>query len=75
MPQLPPKRPKAPDKDIDKYVKKAWDAGWRCVLRRSNYIQCYPPDGGEPVTVKCTPSEGRYLKNLRGAFKRAGLDL
>jgi hypothetical protein len=72
---IPAKRPKARRKDLDKLVKKAWDAGWRCVERRSNYIQCYPPNGDPPVTVKSTPSEGRYEKNLRAAFRRAGLDV
>lgn len=75
MPDRPAKRPKARDKDLDKLVKRAWDAGWTCVGRRSNYILCYPPGDGAPVVVKCTPSEGRYLKNLRRAFERAGLEL
>jgi hypothetical protein len=75
MPQPPPKRPKAREKDLDKLVKQAWDAGWRCEERRSNYIFCYPPGDSPPVVVKCIPSEGRYLKNLRAAFKRAGLEL
>lgn len=71
----PPNRPKAREKDLDKLVKKAWDAGWVCVERRSNYILCYPPDETQgPVVVKCTPSDRRYLKNLRAAFARKGLD-
>lgn len=70
-----PSRPKASNKDLDKYVQKAWSAGWHCVRRRSNYIQCYPPNGDPPVTVKSTPSGNRYEKNLRAAFKRAGLDV
>ncbi len=72
----PPKRPKARQKDLDKLVKKAWEAGWRCERRKSNYVLCYPPGEDQgPVVVKCTPSEGRYLKNLRAAFERAGLEL
>jgi hypothetical protein len=76
MPDRPKTRPKAREKDLDKLVKKAWDAGWTCVERKSNYILCYPPDRNQgPVVVKCTPSEGRYLKNVRAAFGRAGLEL
>ena len=75
MANPPPKRPRARNKDLDKMVKLAWDAGWRCELRRSNYILCYPPGDGPPVIVKSTPSEARYPKNLRAQFKRAGLDL
>jgi hypothetical protein len=76
MPDRPKSRPKAREKDLDKLVKKAWDAGWVCVERKSNYILCYPPDKTQgPVVVKCTPSESRYLKNLRKAFERGGLKL
>lgn len=71
----PPKRPQARRKDLDQLVKRAWDAGWRCERRKSNYIACFPPDGGAPVIVKSTPSGSRYLKNLRKAFERAGLEL
>jgi hypothetical protein len=70
----PPKRPRAREKDLDKIVKKAWDAGWRC-MRKSNYIYCYPPSGEGPVVVKSTPSSSRYLKNLEKTFERAGLKL
>jgi hypothetical protein len=76
MPARPAKRPRAREKDLDKLVKKAWDAGWCCIERKSNYILCYPPDGDQgPVVVKCTPSGSRYLKKVRAAFARAGLAL
>lgn len=70
-----PRRPRAREKDLDKLVKQAWDAGWRCERRKSNYISCYPPDGGAPVVVKCTPSGSHYLRNIRQMFRRAGLDI
>jgi hypothetical protein len=72
--QPPPKRPIHQDKDLDKLVKQAWKAGWRCV-RKNNYIYCYPPGDGPPVLVKSTPSSSRYPRNLKQAFRRAGLDL
>ena len=75
MPTAPPKRPVHQDKDLDRLVKKAWNAEWRCV-RKKNYIYCYPPSGKEgPVVVKSTPSGSYYLKNLEKTFERAGLDL
>jgi hypothetical protein len=75
MTDRPANRPRAREKDLDKLVKKAWEAGWRCERRSSNYIFCYPPGDGAPVVVKSTPSGSRYLENLRLRFKRAGLDL
>jgi len=69
-----PKRPRAREKDLDKMVKQAWDAGWRCVRKR-NYIYCYPPSGDGFVVVKSTPSGSRYRKNLEKQFERAGLEL
>jgi hypothetical protein len=70
----PPKRPVHQDKDLDKLVKKAWKAGWRCV-RKGNYIYCYPPDGSRFIAVKSTPSGSHYLKNLEKEFERKGLKL
>jgi hypothetical protein len=70
----PLKRPIHQDKDLDKLVKKAWRANWRCV-RKGNYIYCYPPSGEGPVQVKSTPSSSRYPKNLEKTFERAGLKL
>jgi hypothetical protein len=75
MANPPPRRPRAREKDLDKMVKRVWDAGWRCERRSSNYIFCYPPMDGPPVVVKSTPSGSRYRENLRLQFKRAGLDL
>jgi hypothetical protein len=69
-----PKRPKHQQKDLDRIVKKAWDAGWRCA-RKGNYIYCYPPSGDRFVVVASTPSGSRYLKNLEKKFERAGLEL
>lgn len=71
----PQKRPIHQDKDLDKLVKKAWNAGWHCVRKKSNYIYCYPPSGEASVVVKSTPSGSRYLKNLEKMFERAGLEL
>jgi hypothetical protein len=83
-PQLHPKRvanpsakcPKAKDKDIRPLVKAAWDAGWWCEVKRTNYIECWPPGGGKFVQVPSTPhTKGHRLKNLRQEFRRAGLDV
>jgi hypothetical protein len=58
-PQLHPKRvanpsakcPKAKDKDIRPLVKAAWDAGWWCEVKRTNYIECWPP--GAASSCRC----------------------
>jgi hypothetical protein len=56
-------------------IQAAWDAGWWCDQRRKGYIQCYPPDDGEVVTVPATPGGGRTLQNLTARFRRSGLDV
>ena len=56
-PDLHPKRrenpdatcPRHPDKDIRRVVQAAWDAGWWCERKRTNYIVCRPPGGRKPV--------------------------
>jgi predicted RNase H-like nuclease len=68
-------RPRHSKKDYDALVAAAWDAGWWCETRGSNYIACYPPDGSAFVMVPSTPSSQRTLRNLRSRFKRAGLDV
>jgi hypothetical protein len=73
MPPVP-KRPVHQDKDLDKLVKKAWKAGWRCA-RKGNYIYCYPPEGGRFVVVKSTPSGRYYITVLEREFRQRGLDL
>lgn len=76
-------RPKACQKDYDKLVKVAWDAGWRCVRKPNGYVQCFPPPGSPPprpgdpyfVQVPCTPSKQGTLNITKRKFRRFGLDL
>lgn len=82
-PKLHPKRlahhdakcPRASKKEYRPLVKAAWNAGWWCEKRGSNYIHCYPPDDGEVVIVKSTPSGSRTLENTKARFRRSGLDV
>lgn len=69
------KRPKAKDKENDKLVKAAWDAGWWCVMAKKGYIHCKPPDRGEMVVVESTPSDHHSWKNTRGRLRRGGLNV
>ena len=67
------RRPRHSKKDYDALVQAAWDAGWWCETRQSNYIGCYPPDGGSFVMIPSTPSSQRTLTRLKARLKRAGL--
>ena len=68
--------PKHPDKDIRKLVRDAWDAGWWVERASNNYLKCYPPGDAKMVSVPSTPhTKGRRLDNLRGEFRKSGLDV
>jgi len=68
--------PKHTKKDYHALVKSAWDAGWWCVRKKTNYIHCYPPDDGRVVIVPSTPnSRGNRLNNLKAEFADRGLEL
>lgn len=65
--------PKHPDKDFNRLVQRAWDAGWWCEWRRK-YIRCWPPDRRlEGVSLPTTPSSSRSLMNYTKKMERAGL--
>lgn len=67
-------RPIAPDKDLDKFVKKAWASGWWCQWG-GQYVKCYSPDGVTIIPVVSTPSSQRTLRRFRSKFRQAGLDV
>lgn len=69
------KRPKAPRKDYDRLVKAAWDAGWWCERRRSNYIFCYHPNESDYVVVKSTPSKQGTLPRTARLLRKLGVDV
>lgn len=70
------KCPKAKDKQIRPLVQAAWDAGWWCEVKRTNYIHCWPPDGRKMVIVPSTPhTRGHRFANLRAAFRQSGLNV
>lgn len=68
-------RPKLRNKDMDKLVAAAWEAGWKCVRSGKNYILCYPPDGGRMVTIPSTPSSSKTYANKRAPLRRGGVNL
>lgn len=69
------KRPTVKNKDLDAMIAKAWEAGWWAEKRGNNHVLCYPPDGGQMVTMPSTPSDHRSVPNTRSLFRRSGLPL
>ena len=70
------KCPRVKDKDLTEMIKKAWNAGWWCEKRPSNYVLCWPPDGqSRAVRVVSTPRGHRAVPNTRAAFARLGLEV
>lgn len=80
-PEIHPKRlaapnvraPKVVDKDLNKMIKAAHDAGWWCEKRPSNYVFCWHPNGSDFVRVVSTPKKQSTIRNIRAEFKRKGL--
>jgi len=66
-------RPRHPDKDLEAILCSLERQDWR-VIKKGKYYKCYcPPPHAQCIkTVKLTPSDPNYAKNLRGWLKRAG---
>lgn len=60
---MAPSRPRHPDKDIEKFLKKAESRGWT-FTRGKKYYMGHCPCGEHLKTVHITPNQ-RYLGNLR----------
>lgn len=69
------KRPKAKNKDNDKLVKAAWDAGWWCETAKKGYIHVMSTDLVTMIVIESTPGDHHSVKNTRSRLKRAGLDV
>ena len=68
------KRPKVKDKDHDRLVKKAWEAGWWCERKKSGSVRCCPVTGA-CVTVHGTANGPRSLDNVKSCFRASGLEV
>jgi hypothetical protein len=68
------KRPICLDKDLDRYVKAAWEAGWPVERGGTEHIKCTGPSG-QIISVPSTPSRQRTLLRIRSAFRREGIEL
>jgi len=60
---MTPARPRHPDKDIEKFLKRAERRGW-VFTRGSKYYMGRCPCGQHMKTVHLTPNQS-YLRNLR----------
>jgi hypothetical protein len=67
------KRPKQPNRDMDKLVRMCWDQGWWCERAGNNHVKCYDPDGDGMVPIPSTPSGSRTYANKLAALRRRGL--
>lgn len=65
---MKPMRPRHPDKDIEKFLKRAEARGWVFTWGRK-YPKGRCPCGEHTKTVHLTPG-GAYLRNLRAWFAR-----
>ena len=51
------KRPKVVNRDMQKLVKFAWDAGAHCVSGGKNHVKIFPADGSKMIPIPSTPSK------------------
>jgi len=54
---------------------KVWAAGWWIERGGSNYLKCYPPDGGRMIPMESTPSSPYTIRMRTAQFRRAGVDV
>lgn len=67
------KRPKLPNKDMDRLVMLAWTQGWWCERAGNQHVKCYPPNDRHMVPIPSTPSGSRTGANKLSALRRSGL--
>lgn len=65
------KRPKHPNKNLEKLLKQLEAAGWTAT-KEGKYYKARCPCGIHQKTVKVTPSDPNYERNLRGWLRRTG---
>jgi hypothetical protein len=64
-------RPKHTIKELEAVLKEAEGKGWRVWLGGRYWNMYCPYECKCMKTVKCTPSDPNYLRNLRGHLERA----
>lgn len=62
-------RPRHPDKDLERLLRGCESAGWR-FEKGKKYYKGRCGCGDHRKTVKLTPSNPNYLRNVRQWFKR-----
>lgn len=64
------------EKDIDKLVLAAQQAGWRITRSAGKHCVMFPPDlTMQPVTVPRSISDHRGLANFRSFLRKSGLEV
>ncbi len=62
--------PKHPNKDIRKFIKEAEEQSWRVDPPKGRYWSMWCPCGEHKSTLKISPSNPRYLPELRKKLSR-----
>ena len=55
--------------DLRALLKDLRRAGWR--VEQSRHLRLYPPSGGPPVRISCTPSDYRAIQNILTTLRHA----
>lgn len=58
-------------KEVVALVRRLEKCGWRVERRRKHYIAFAPNKRGGVVTIACTPSDRRAIKNTEALIRRA----
>lgn len=66
-----PTRPRHPRKELEVVLEEAEDRGWRVEKGKRYYKMWCPCPGKHKKTVKVTPSDPNYKRNLMGELRRA----
>jgi predicted RNA binding protein YcfA (HicA-like mRNA interferase family) len=63
-------------KTADAVIAAARRQGWRIVDGgKGAHTKLFPPDGGRPVVVSCSPGRSRATANLLAQARRSGLEV
>jgi len=69
--QVPSKRPRHQDKELEAVLEEAEERGWR-VDKGKGYFRLRCPCGNHMRWVHLTPSGGNYVRDLLGWLRRSG---
>lgn len=59
-------------KDVREIVDEAIRQGWRCVLRKSGHVLCFPPTAKPAVTLPGTPSGQSWRAKAIAQMRQSG---